>query len=85
MKNRYIFFKRLFKDCIIIFKIKDKYTSIGIDKLLIPYLRKNNINYIIIDEDNEVTIIKNKKNDYCEIYKKIYLKEKIIEILNNYN
>ena len=80
MKNRYIFFKRLFKDYIIVFKIKDKYTSIGIDKLLIPYLRKNNINYVIIDEDNNVENHTFSVNEYDYYVKKNLLYRKLASI-----
>ena len=80
MKNRYIFFKRLFKDYIIVFKIKDKYTSIEIDKLLIPYLNKNNINYVIINEDNNVEIHTFSVNEYDYYVKKILLYRKLASI-----
>ena len=35
MKNKYIFFKRLYKDYVIIFEIKGKYKSLNIDNELI--------------------------------------------------
>ena len=71
MSKRYLFFKRFFLNYIIIFKKK-----YGIDKELVKY--KDKINYIIVDEKNNVVINKKNKNYYDFYYKKIM----IIKILN---
>lgn len=40
MKTRYLFFKKLFPDFVIVFKDKGKYKSLGLDSKLISYLKK---------------------------------------------
>lgn len=77
MNKRYLFFKRLFSNYIIILKRKDREITYGIDKELVKY--KDKINYIIVDEKNNVVINKKKKNFYDFYYKKIV----IIKILEN--
>lgn len=84
MKNRYIFFKRLFPDSIILFKTKNKYETYKNEKSLMKYikfktiynLKKLKINYIIIDDLN----IKYKKTYKNNNYYKYYYQEKINKI-----
>ena len=71
MKNRYIFFKNLFPNYLILFLKKGKYYSFGFDKKLMPY--KDNINYVVINEDNTVIIFKQKHNCYVYYYQKLFL------------
>ena len=71
MKNRYIFFKRLYPNYGIFFLKNNKYYSLGIDKIMLNYLTK--ISYLIIQEDNTVIIKERKKNEYANIYQKIIL------------
>ena len=77
MKNRYIFFKRLFKEYVILF---DNNKSLGIDNILKKYINNNDINYIIIDKDNNIEIIERKVNNYKYYLIRIYLKELVDKI-----
>ena len=57
MENRYFFFKRLYFDCIILFKYENNYKSIKDDLFVLNYinfkslkdLKIRNINFIVID------------------------------------
>ena len=77
MKNRYIFFKRLFKEYVIVFDIDNKYKSLGIDKALIKYIGNNDLNYIIIDNKNNVEVKKQVKNNYKKYVIKEFFKENV--------
>ena len=48
MKNKYIFFKRLYKDYVIIFEVKGKYKSLKWDKELIKYINNGDLSYVIV-------------------------------------
>ena len=84
MKNRYFFFKRLYFDCIILFKYKNNYKSIKDDLFVLNYinfkslkdLKIRNINFIIID-GLEVCYKKTFKNNN---YYKYYYQMKIYRI-----
>lgn len=73
MKNRYIFFKRLYKDYVIIFVEKDRYISFGIDKYLLEYINNKDLNYIIVENDNDIKVKKFKKNEYRKYVYKVFL------------
>ncbi len=64
MQNRYIFFKRLFPNYLVIFIKNNKYWTIGIDKKIIKYQKNNDIDYVVINDENKVNIIKGKVNNY---------------------
>ena len=68
MKNKYYFFKKLYKDYVIILDDKGIRKSFGYDKLLIKYINKIDINYIIVDNNFNVV-----KVDYKINYYKRYL------------
>lgn len=53
--NKYIFFKSIYKDYIIIFEKNNNLKTYGFDKNLIKYKNNNDINYIIIDNNFNVT------------------------------
>lgn len=57
MKNKYYFFKKVYKEYVVIMKIKGKYKSYGHDKELIKYIRNNDINYVIVDSDFKVSVV----------------------------
>ncbi len=59
--NRYLFFKGLYKEYVILFKNNKIY---GIDKYLKKYLKNKDLNYLIIDNDNNIEIYKYKVNNY---------------------
>ena len=79
MKNRYIFFKRIFKNYVILFKKQNKYYSLEIDYLLMTFIGKKNLNYILIDEKNNDKIITFSVNNYNYYVFKIFL-DKLLEM-----
>jgi len=76
--NKYIFFKSIYKDYIIIFEKNNNLKTYGFDKNLIKYKNNNDINYIIIDNNFNVTFYKSKLNNYY----KYYIIEYLFTILN---
>ena len=66
--NKYIFFKSIYKDYIIIFEKNNNLKTYGLDKNLIKYKNNNDINYIIIDNNFNVTFYKSKLNNYYKYY-----------------
>lgn len=67
MKNKYYFFKRMYKEYVVIIEIKGKYKSYGHDKELIKYIRNKDINYVIVDSDFKVSVV---QVNYINNYKK---------------
>lgn len=79
MKNKYYFFKRLYKDYVIIFIDKNNnLKSMFMDTHLIEYIKNDDINYICITNDFEINITTRKNNRYYEYLIKEF-------ILNNTN
>lgn len=76
--NKYLFFKSIYKDYIIIFEKNNNLKTYGFDKNLIKYKNNNDINYIIIDNNFNVTFYKSKLNNYY----KYYIMEYLFTILN---
>ena len=76
--NKYIFFKSIYKDYIIIFEKNNNLKTYGFDKNLIKYKINNDINYIIIDNNFNVTFYKSTLNNYY----KYYIIEYLFTILN---
>ncbi len=74
--NKYLFFKSIYKDYIIIFEKNNNLKTYGFDKKLIKYKNNNDINYIIIDNNFNVTFYKSTLNNYYKYY--------IIEFLLTY-
>ena len=65
MKNKYYFFKKVYKEYVVIIKIKGKYKSYGHDKELIKYIKNKDINYVIVDSDFKVSVVQVKHiNNY---------------------
>ena len=77
MKNRYIFFKKLFKDYVVLFDNN----SYGVDNRLKFFIKNNDLNYLKIDKDNNVMIYKCNINNYRYYLIKDFLIEIIIKIL----
>lgn len=84
MKNRYIFFKRLYKDYLLLFNKKDNLLSFNIDNRIISILSSssnnilevlttNSINYIIVDNLDIIEIKTFTNNSYNLYKKKAYL------------
>ena len=73
MKNKYYFYKELYKDYIIVFNYPNKYKSMGIDANLIKYISNKDVNYVVIYNDYNVRIVKRKINNYKKYLIKEYL------------
>ncbi len=79
MKNKYYFFKKVYKEYVVIMKIKGKYKSYGHDKELIKYIRNNDINYVIVDSDFKVSVVQVKHiNNYKKYLIMNWIKNKCI-------
>ncbi len=79
MKNKYYFFKRLYKEYVVIMEIKGKYKSYGHDKELIKYIKNNDINYVIVDSDFKVSVVQvNHINNYKKYLIMNWIKNKCI-------
>ncbi len=76
--NKYLFFKSIYKDYIILFEKNNNLKTYGFDKKLIKYKNNNDINYIIIDNNFNVTFYKSTLNNYY----KYYIIEYLFTILN---
>ena len=57
MKNKYYFFKKMYKDYVVILESKGKYKSFGYDKELINYIKNKDINHVIVDNDFKVSVV----------------------------
>lgn len=57
MENKYYFFKRMYKDYVVILESNGKYKSFGYDKELIKYIKNKDINHVIIDSDFKVSVV----------------------------
>ena len=64
MKNKYYFFKNMYKEYVVIIEIKSKYKSYGHDKELIKYIRNKDINYVIVDNTFNVSVVQVNNNNY---------------------
>lgn len=84
MKNGYLFFKRLYKDYLLLLIKKDKLLSFNIDNRIISILfsssnnilevlTTNSINYIIVDNLDIIEIKSFTNNNYNLYKKKAYL------------
>lgn len=77
MKNKYIFFKRLYKDYVIIFEIKGKYMSLNIDNELMKYIDNGDISFIVVKHDFNVLVNKVSNNKYYKYLLKFWIKQLI--------
>lgn len=79
MKNKYYFFKRMYREYVVIMEIKGKYKSYGHDKELIKYIKNNDINYVIVDSDFKVSVVQvNHINNYKKYLIMNWIKNKCI-------
>lgn len=77
MNNKYMFFKSLYKECVIVFESKKKLKTVGLDKNLIKYINEGIIDYIVIDSDFNTKIYRCKNNRYNELLIREYLRQYI--------
>lgn len=75
MKNRYLFFKRLFRKYVIILEKNNKYYSFYNDRRLIKYIKNKDLNYIVIDTQNNIKKHEYQENKYDEYLYKNFLLE----------
>ena len=75
MDNKYYFFKRMYKDYVVILESNGKYKSFGYDKELIKYIKNKDINHVIIDSDFKVSVVQVKGvNNYKKYLIKNWIK-----------
>lgn len=67
MKNKYYFFKRLYKDFVIIFIDKDNnMRSYEVDSILVKYIKNEDISYVSVTNDFVVDVVSRSNNRYYE-------------------
>ena len=77
MKNKYFFFKRLYKDFVIIFIDKDNnMRSYEVDNMLLKYIKNEDISYVMVSNDFVVNVVSRCNNKYYEYL----IKELLIKI-----
>ncbi len=81
MKNKYYFFKRLYKDFVIIFIDKDnKMRSYEVDNMLLKYIKNEDISYVMVSNDFVVNVVSRCNNRYYEHLIKELLKQAQIDL-----
>lgn len=81
MKNKYYFFKRLYKDFVIIFIDKDnKIRSYEVDSMLLKYIKNEDISYVMGSNDFVVNVVSRCNNKYYEYLIKELLKQAQIDL-----
>ena len=79
MKNKYYFFKRLYKDFVIIFIDKDNnMRSYEVDSILVKYIKNEDISYVSVTNDFVVDVVSRSNNRYYEYLIKELLKHRLI-------
>ena len=81
MKNKYYFFKRLYKDFVIIFIDKDNnMRSYEVDNMLLKYIKNEDISYVMVSNDSVVNVVSRCNNKYYEYLIKELLKQAQIDL-----
>lgn len=81
MKNKYYFFKRLYKDFVIIFIDKDNnMRSYEVDSILVKYIKNEDISYVSVTNDFVVYVVSRSNNRYYEYLIKELLKQAQIDL-----
>lgn len=81
MKNKYYFFKRLYKDFVIIFIDKDNnIRSYEVDSMLLKYIKNEDISYVMVSNDFVVNVVSRCNNKYYEYLIKELLKQAQIDL-----
>ena len=81
MKNKYYFFKRLYKDFVIIFIDKDNnIRSYEVDNMLLKYIKNEDISYVSVTNDFVVNVVSRYNNKYYEYLIKELLKQAQIDL-----
>ena len=75
MKNKYYFFKRLYKDFVIIFIDKDNnMRSYEVDSMLLKYIKNEDISYVMVSNDFVVNVVSRCNNYYEYLIKELLMK-----------
>ncbi len=81
MKNKYYFFKRLYKDFVIIFIDKDNnMRSYEVDSILVKYIKNEDISYVSVTNNFVVDVVSRSNNRYYEYLIKELLKQAQIDL-----
>ena len=81
MKNKYYFFKRLYKDFVIIFIDKDNnMRSYEVDSILVKYIKNEDISYVSVTNDFVVDVVSRSNNRYYKYLIKELLKQAQIDL-----
>lgn len=81
MKNKYYFFKRLYKDFVIIFIDKDNnMRRYEVDSILVKYIKNEDISYVSVTNDFVVDVVSRSNNRYYEYLIKELLKQAQIDL-----
>ena len=81
MKNKYYFFKRLYKDFVIIFIDKDNnMRSYEVDSILVKYIKNEDISYVMVSNDFVVNVVSRCNNKNYEYLIKELLKQAQIDL-----
>lgn len=81
MKNKYYFFKSLYKDFVIIFIDKDNnMRSYEVDSILVKYIKNEDISYVSVTNDFVVDVVSRSNNRYYEYLIKELLKQAQIDL-----
>ena len=80
MKSRYYFLKKLFPEYVVLLNNK----TLGWDNKLKDFIKNEDINYVIVDSNNQVQIKEFKVNNYRFYVMRIFLKEYLSSFLNNF-
>lgn len=82
MKERYEIIKKLYPNHLILFKKKEKLTSIGIDKLIIKEFGLDNLKKVnkLILNNLDIELLEEYENNLYDLY---YKKYKILEMIGS--
>ena len=64
MKNKYYFFKRLYKGYAVVFLKDGKYKSYGSDRYLLKYVKSGDVSHVIVDSSFKVSVVHVKGGGY---------------------
>ena len=75
MKNKYYFFKKLYKGYVVVFLKDGKYKSYGCDRYLLKYVKNGDVCHVIVDNDFKVSVVHVKGDGYYRYLIREFLKK----------
>ena len=75
MKNKYYFFKRLYKGYVVVFLKNGKYKSYGSDRYLLKYVKSGDVSHVIVDSSFNVSVVHVKGGAYYKYLIREFLKK----------